>query len=75
MKSDRHISAMLFFLVFFLGVSMDAAQAQETGKVVSCNDCMVPRKEIKGKLVGQEDCKMMEVELTIDGRKYQRVDM
>lgn len=54
--------------------------AQESGggaakPVLSCKEFLVPKQTVNGKLVGQEDCRMQEVSVTIQGRKYRRVDM
>jgi len=40
-----------------------------------CNEFMVPKQFVSGKLLGQEDCRMQETTLIYQGRKYRRVDM
>src|ERR1043165_8357391 len=61
----------------FSPATLPEAQAQNTAgpKVVSCSEFLVPKVEIKGKLIGQEDCKMMETDFTLEGRQFRRMDM
>jgi hypothetical protein len=51
------------------------AADEAMGKVVSCNEFLVPKQEIRGKLIGQEECKMIETDFTFLGRKFRRMDM
>jgi len=41
----------------------------------NCNQFMVPKKLVNGKLLGQEDCRMQETTFIYQRRKYRRVDM
>ena len=45
------------------------------GSVVSCDEFMVPPVEINGEKVGQEACRMIENEVTFQGKKVGRIDM
>ena len=60
-----------------LAVCAPALQAQEAAasKVVSCNEFLLPKWEMRGKLLGQEECKMIETDFTFLGRKFRRMDM
>lgn len=53
------------------------ARAQSNGgpRGASCNEFLVPKVEFKGKQIGQEDCKMLETDFDIQGRKFRRLDM
>jgi hypothetical protein len=51
------------------------AADEATGKVVSCNEFLLPKFEIRGKQLGQNDCKMIETDFTYLGRKFRRMDM
>ena len=52
-------------------------QAQESGgkKAVSCEEFLVPKVEIKGRMIGQDSCQMMETDFIFEGRKFRRMDM
>ncbi|MBI4482182.1 MAG: hypothetical protein HY652_04750 [Acidobacteria bacterium] len=66
------------WLPIFLGsaTALPLLTAQSSNDdVVSCNEFMVPKTEINGKLVGQEDCRMEETEVTFQGQKFRRLDM
>ena len=41
----------------------------------SDNEFMVPKKEVNGKLIGQEDVLIQEVVVTDSGRQYRRLDV
>jgi hypothetical protein len=47
----------------------------DLGAEQPCDQYMVPQKQIGGKLVGQEACRMREVEFEYLGRKFRRVEM
>jgi hypothetical protein len=51
--------------------------AQEPGRpaIRSCNEFLVPKQTIRGRQVGQEDCKLMETDFTFAGRRFRRMDM
>ena len=48
--------------------------AMDLGAEQSCNQYMVPKKMIGGKPVGQELCKMREIEFEYLGKKFKRVE-
>jgi len=60
-----------------LAVSAPTLRAQDAaaGNAVSCNEFLTPRFEIRGRQIGQEDCKMIETDFTFLGRKFRRMDM
>ena len=62
----------LFSLCLWLGVS--ALRAADP-RVVSCNEFLVPKVEVKGKLIGQDDCRMIETDFTYQNRNFRRLDM
>ena len=43
--------------------------------VVSCSQFMAPKKDVNGKMVGQEECLMQDHGIVEPNRKYHRVDM
>jgi len=51
--------------------------AQERGNPAerSCNEFLVPKQTIRGKQIGQEDCKLIETDFTYAGRRFRRMDM
>lgn len=51
--------------------SIDARQAAPA----SCDQFMTPKYQVNGKTVGQDSCRMIEHAVTLDGRKYRRVDV
>lgn len=52
-----------------------SVRAADLSEVTSCDDLMAPKKQVNGKMVGQETCRMREMDLEYLGRKYKRVDM
>ena len=69
----------LTYFVVFAGLasaqSLLPATDTDGGKVISCNEFLVPKVEIKGKLIGQDDCRLKETDFTFLGRKFRRMDM
>ena len=49
--------------------------ALDVSEVAACDQFMVPKKEVNGTMVGQEACRMMEVEFEFLGRKFKRVEI
>ncbi len=45
------------------------------GGIASCNEFLIPKMQIKGKMIGQESCQMIETDFIFEGRKYHRMDM
>ncbi|HMF60373.1 MAG TPA: hypothetical protein VK595_08375 [Vicinamibacterales bacterium] len=45
------------------------------GAAASCNDLLLPPREVKGQKVGPASCLMQEADITYDGRRYKRVDV
>jgi len=52
-----------------------AAAVDETAAVASCNQYMVPKRSVAGRMVGQEVCLMQEVGLADPEKKYHRVEI
>ena len=46
-----------------------------TSAVKSCNEFLVPKQTLRGKQIGQEDCKLIETDFTFAGRRFRRMDM
>ncbi len=51
-----------------------AARAQDFDQT-SCDEFLAARREVKGTRVGPESCLMQETDITIDGRRYRRLDI
>src|SRR5262252_5169095 len=62
-------------ILFAFAVTGLRAADEATGKVVSCNEFLTPKFEIRGKQLGQEQCKMTETDFTYLGKKFRRMDM
>jgi hypothetical protein len=70
---------LAIFFVILAGVlsapSPLPAQQGANPSVRSCNEFLVPKQTIRGKQIGQEDCKLIETDLTLAGRRFRRMDM
>jgi len=53
----------------------DTAQRQTARAPVSCAQLMAPRKDVKGKPVGQEECRLIDRGVVDAEKKYHRVDI
>jgi len=51
------------------------AQDSASSAVRSCNEFLVPEQTIRGRQIGQEDCKLIETDFTFAGRRFRRMDM
>jgi hypothetical protein len=64
--------------VFFASVAA-AAGAQlisaQSAAPPSCDQFMIAQEQVNGKAVGQESCRVIEHAVTLDGRKYRRLDI
>lgn len=49
--------------------------AQATAAPASCDQFMTPKYQVSGKAVGQESCRMIEHAVTLEGKKYRRLDI
>ena len=69
--------AWSFVIVAWLAAAVPILPAAGPADVrgVSCKEFLVPKVEIKGKQVGQDDCRMIETDFDIQGRKFRRMDM
>ena len=66
----------LAMLVWLAAVSSPLRAADlPPDSVVSCDEFMVPQVEMNGKMVGQEACRMIETDVTFQGKKMKRIDM
>lgn len=66
------------WVAFIAGMSMPArleAQGSPGGGAKSCTEFLVPKVEMRGKQIGQEDCTLIETDFTFQGRKFRRMDM
>ena len=61
--------------VLLLAAPVRSLASMDLGAEQSCNQYMAPKKTIGGKPVGQELCKMREIEFEFLGRKFKRVEM
>ncbi len=62
-------------LSIWLVPSPVAAQDSTASAVRSCNEFLVPKQTIRGRQIGQEDCKLIETDFTFAGRRFRRMDM
>jgi len=66
-------TACLIVSLFAWGSTLDAANVSD---VKGCDEYLVPKKkDINGKLIGQEVCRMTEIEFDWHGRKFKRLDV
>jgi hypothetical protein len=56
-------------------VSLPAETAADTAAAASCSQYMAPKRDVNGKMVGQEECLMHDHGIVQPNRKYHRVDM
>src|SRR6185295_4653641 len=49
--------------------------AMDMNPVVTCEQFMVPKKSINGKMVGQENCRMRVITFDAMGRQFQRIEI
>lgn len=82
MRRQEFRFSVVWFAIFFAilaGVlsapSPLPAQQGANPSVRSCNEFLVPKQTIRGKQIGQEDCKLIETDLTLAGRQFRRMDM
>jgi len=80
MKTSCGVWALMLPLVPLLVVSASQSQTlsgSDTEKVaaVSCAPLMAPKKEVKGKQVGQEECLMIDHGIVHEQKKYHRIDI
>ena len=50
-------------------------RAQRRPAAASCDDLLLPPREVSGKKVGPTSCLKQETALTLDGRKFVRLDL
>ena len=77
MKLDPLIRLLILFPTLILlmnGTSMLWAQINQSISS-SGKKFMVPKKEVNGKFIGQEDVLIKEVSVTDSGRRYRRLDV
>jgi len=49
--------------------------AMDINPVVTCEQFMVPKKSVNGKMVGQENCRMRVITFEAMGREFQRIEI
>ena len=60
----------------WLAGAQPSLQAQGgSARGTSCKEFLVSKAEVKGKQIGQDDCRMLETDFTIGGRQFRRLDM
>src|ERR1035437_7367755 len=78
---NRHSRFLFIFsalaIVFGLAGAAPVLKAQTNGnsKGVSCNEFLVPKVEVKGKQIGQAECRMRETDFEMGGHQFKRLDM
>jgi hypothetical protein len=77
MKTSSGLWTLMLPLAPLLVVSASQSQTLPGGDAaaVSCAPIMAPKKEVKGKQVGQEECLMIDHGIVDDQKKYHRVDI
>ena len=80
MKTSSGIWKLLLPLAPILAASALQAQTPDAQRrtaamPVSCAQFMAPRKDVKGKPVGQEECRLIDRGIVDAGKKYHRVDV
>ena len=58
-----------------LAVPRTAFGAVDMNPVITCEQFMVPKKQVNGKMVGQENCRMRVVTFEAYGRELQRIEV
>ena len=56
-------------------LALQAETAADNDAAVSCSQYMAPKRNVNGKMVGQEECLMQDHGVVEPNRKYRRVDM
>jgi len=76
MKLNQHILLTLTLTVLLNSTNLLWGQTSASQPVTSSGtEFMVPKKEVNGKLIGQEDVLIQEVVVTDSGRRYRRLDV
>ena len=75
MKPDPLIRLLILFATLTLLMNGTPMLWGQTSQPVSSSgkEFMVPKKEVNGKLIGQEDVLIKEVSVTDSGRRYRRL--
>jgi hypothetical protein len=70
------LAATFAFALLTTAPSIRAQSAPAAApKVTSCDEYLVPRTEIRGKMIGQESCKMIETPVSLENKEYRRLDI
>ena len=76
LKLNQHILLTLTLTVLLNSTNLLWGQTSASQPVTSSGkEFMVPKKEVNGKLIGQEDVLIQEVVVTDSGRRYRRLDV
>ena len=76
LKVNQHILLTLALTLLLNGSYTLWGQTSTSQPVTSSGtEFMVPKKEVNGKLIGQEDVLIQEVVITDSGRQYRRLDV
>ncbi len=74
----RRLLLALFPALWLLGgapLILEAETAVDEGAAASCSQYLAPKRNVNGKMVGQEECLMQDRGVVEPNRKYRRVDM
>lgn len=76
-RSLRAVLVATFGIVFgsMLNAAAFAAPAADQPAEASCAQWMAPKLQVNGKVIGQEDCRMLDRGIVDPQRKYHRIDM
>ena len=55
--------------------TIGAAAQGQGGATAGCDDWLLPQRQVKGKAVGPASCQKLETPVTLDGRRYTRLDI
>lgn len=77
MKGTRILRTLCLVatVTWLLAAGAPVAGAADTPTIVSCNQFMAPKRNVSGKMIGQEECKMMDAGIVDAAKKYHRVEI
>ena len=77
-SSTSKVVLALFPTIWLLGggaQNLQASNPADTGPAVSCSQYMAPKRNVNGKMVGQEECLMQDRGIVEPKQKYHRIDI
>ena len=75
MRSNTNPFKLFLILFSALWLWVGESQSLQAATTVSCSQFMAPKKNVNGKMVGQEECLMQDHGIVDSDRLYHRVDM